>query len=196
MQAFIFMNDRVLDRIKDQKYAHKKRWVDLEEKDWLELEDSYLELFVNAQVSPASWGLFKDHIDFHVNLDEIEEVMWNIEALRIHIIMRKVNVTMDKSDGAPRGDVMASFKRDRTMRRFLFFCREKGVRMLKQTTKVPILPPQFIGIEPPSITCGKVTNKVDREELDHRWQMMQSDLLPDVDDRGESNKHLLDFRSH
>ncbi|KAG7424452.1 hypothetical protein Forpi1262_v014505 [Fusarium oxysporum f. sp. raphani] len=26
-----------------------KRWADLEEKDWLELEDSYLELFVNAQ---------------------------------------------------------------------------------------------------------------------------------------------------
>ncbi|EFZ03824.2 transposase [Metarhizium robertsii ARSEF 23] len=48
MQAFIFMNDRVLDRLKDQKYAHKKRWADLEEKDWLELEDSYLELFVNA----------------------------------------------------------------------------------------------------------------------------------------------------
>ncbi|KAJ4175843.1 hypothetical protein NW767_015648 [Fusarium falciforme] len=119
---------------------------------------------VLKSVSPASWGLFKDHIDFHVNLDEIEEVIWNIEALRIHIIMRKVNVTMDKSDGAPRGDVMASFKRDRTMRRFLFFCREKGVRMLKQTT----------------------------EELDHRWQMMQSDLLPDVDDRGESNKHLLE----
>ncbi|KAH7243966.1 hypothetical protein B0J15DRAFT_552827 [Fusarium solani] len=89
---------------------------------------------VLKNVSPASWGLFKDHIDFHVNLDEIEEVIWNIEALRIHIIMRKVNVTMDKSDGAPRGDVMASFKRDRTMRRFLFFCREKGVRMLKQTT--------------------------------------------------------------
>ncbi|KAL3595982.1 hypothetical protein FPOAC2_10352 [Fusarium poae] len=36
-------------RLKDQKYAHKKRWADLEEKDWLELEDSYLELFVNAQ---------------------------------------------------------------------------------------------------------------------------------------------------
>ncbi|KAG7424328.1 hypothetical protein Forpi1262_v014536 [Fusarium oxysporum f. sp. raphani] len=49
VKAFIFMNDRVLDRLKDQKYAHKKRWADLEEKDWLELEDSYLELFVNAQ---------------------------------------------------------------------------------------------------------------------------------------------------
>ncbi|KAG7425324.1 hypothetical protein Forpi1262_v013219 [Fusarium oxysporum f. sp. raphani] len=49
MQAFIFMNDRVLDRLKDQKYANNKLWADLEEKDWLELENSYLELFVNAQ---------------------------------------------------------------------------------------------------------------------------------------------------
>ncbi|RSL40463.1 hypothetical protein CEP54_016111 [Fusarium duplospermum] len=117
---------------------------------------------VLKNVNPASWGLFKDHIDFHVNLDEIEEVVWNIEALRIQFIMRKVNVTVEKSDGAPRGDVMASFKRDRTMRRFLFFCKKKGVRMLKQTT----------------------------EELNHRWQMMQSDLLPYVDDRAESNNHL------
>ncbi|UPK92311.1 hypothetical protein LCI18_003246 [Fusarium solani-melongenae] len=41
MQAFILMNNRVLNRLKDQKYSHKKRWADLEEKDWLELEDSY-----------------------------------------------------------------------------------------------------------------------------------------------------------
>ncbi|KAH7248136.1 hypothetical protein B0J15DRAFT_400608, partial [Fusarium solani] len=78
-----------------------------------------------------------NHIDFDVNLDEIEEIVWNIEALRIHIIKRRVNVRMDNFDGGPQGDVMASFKRDRTMRRFLFFCREKGVRMLKQTTYHP-----------------------------------------------------------
>ncbi|KAJ3509601.1 hypothetical protein NM208_g15646 [Fusarium decemcellulare] len=127
---------------------------------WLE-EAKCFQHQVLKDVKPASWGLFKDHIDFHVTLDEIEEMVWNIEALRIHIVMRKVGVTMDQ-DGAPRGDVMASFKRGRTMRRFLFFCREKGVRMLKQTT----------------------------EELDRRWQMMNSDQLPDA--RGESNKHLLE----
>ncbi|KAJ4223951.1 hypothetical protein NW757_014362 [Fusarium falciforme] len=130
---------------------------------WLD-ETGCFQHQVLKDVSPALWGLFKDHIDFHVNLDEIEEVVWNIEALRIQIIMRKVNVTMNQSDGGPRGDVMASFKRDRTMRRFLFFCREKGVRMLKQTT----------------------------EELDRRWQMMQSEQLLDVDGSGESNKHLLE----
>lgn len=48
MQAFIFMNDRVLERLQDKTHARKKRWVDLEEKDWLDLEDSYLELFVSG----------------------------------------------------------------------------------------------------------------------------------------------------
>ncbi|KAF4982517.1 hypothetical protein FZEAL_1868 [Fusarium zealandicum] len=117
---------------------------------------------VLKDVSPAKWGLFKDRIDFHVNLDEIVEVVWNIEALRIHIVMRKGSVTMDKSDGEPRGDVMASFKRDRTMRRFLYFCREKG----------------------------HSTNADSSEELDRRWQSMISEVLPDG--RGESNKHLLE----
>jgi hypothetical protein len=88
---------------------------------------------VLKDVKPVTWGLFKDHIDFHVNLDEIEELVWNIEALRIHIVMKKVSASTD-GDRGPRGDVMASFKRDRTMRRFLFFCRERGVKMLRQTT--------------------------------------------------------------
>ncbi|KAG7408231.1 hypothetical protein Forpe1208_v012190 [Fusarium oxysporum f. sp. rapae] len=47
---FTLISDKsITNRLKDQKYAHKKRWADFEEKDWLELEDSYLELFVNAQ---------------------------------------------------------------------------------------------------------------------------------------------------
>ncbi|KAM0430977.1 hypothetical protein ACHAPT_005611 [Fusarium lateritium] len=116
---------------------------------------------VLKDVKPVTWGLFKDHIDFHVNLDEIEELVWNIEALRIHIVMRKVSASTD-GDRGPRGDVMASFKRDRTMRRFLFFCRERGVKMLRQTT----------------------------EEIDRRWQLMNSELLQD--DRGESSKDLVD----
>lgn len=51
MQAFIFMNDRVLERLEDKTHASKKRWADLEEKDWLDLEDSYLELFVPSNTN-------------------------------------------------------------------------------------------------------------------------------------------------
>ncbi|KAI8715820.1 NACHT domain-containing protein [Fusarium sp. LHS14.1] len=104
---------------------------------------------VMKNVDPVSWSSLEDHIDFHVYLDEIEELLWNIEWHRIHIIMSKVSDTMDELDGAPRGDVMASFKRDRTMRRFLFFCRERGVKMQQQ----PI------------------------EEINRRWQKIEGELL-------------------
>ncbi|KAL2680537.1 hypothetical protein Neosp_008139 [[Neocosmospora] mangrovei] len=98
---------------------------------WLP-ENSCFQHRVIKNVNPVSWGSLEDHIDFHVYLEEIEEVIWDIDWHRIHIIMSKVSDTMDELDGAPRGDVMASFKRDRTMRRFLFFCRERGVKMRRQ----------------------------------------------------------------
>ncbi|KAH7471332.1 hypothetical protein FOMA001_g13276 [Fusarium oxysporum f. sp. matthiolae] len=86
---------------------------------------------VLKDVKPAKWGLFRDEIDFHVHIAEIEEMEWSIEALRVHIIMKK-GVGELAPDGMPRGDVMASFPRARTMRRFLFFCRERGMKMAKK----------------------------------------------------------------
>ncbi|RGP79243.1 hypothetical protein FLONG3_2679 [Fusarium longipes] len=85
---------------------------------------------VLKDMRPLRWGLFKDEIDFHVYLEEIQEMAWNIEALRVHIIVKEAG-SVKAPDGKPRGDVMASFARSRTMRRFLFFCREKGVQMTK-----------------------------------------------------------------
>ncbi|KAF5254270.1 hypothetical protein FANTH_934 [Fusarium anthophilum] len=87
---------------------------------------------VLKDVKPAKWGLFRDEIDFHVNLVEIEEMEWSIEALRVHIIMKKDSGEL-AADGKPRGDLMASFPRARTMRRFLSFCRERGTKMAKGT---------------------------------------------------------------
>ncbi|KAF9763911.1 hypothetical protein IL306_002954, partial [Fusarium sp. DS 682] len=104
---------------------------------------------VLKDVKPAKWGLFRDEIDFHVHIAEIEEMEWNIEALRVHIIMKK-DVGELAPDGKPRGDVMASFPRARTMRRFLFFCRERGIKMAKK--------------EP--------------EELNNLWDSMVSEQLP------------------
>ncbi|KAK2922368.1 hypothetical protein FoTM2_017724 [Fusarium oxysporum f. sp. vasinfectum] len=87
---------------------------------------------VLKDLKPAKWGLFRDGIDFHVNLAEIEMMEWSIEALRVHIILKKDAGEL-AADGKPRGDVMASFPRARTMRRFLFFCREKGMKMDERT---------------------------------------------------------------
>ncbi|KAI8411187.1 hypothetical protein FOFC_07781 [Fusarium oxysporum] len=86
---------------------------------------------VLKDVKPAKWGLFRDEIDFHVHIAEIEEMEWSIEALRVHIITKK-GVGELAPDGMLRGDVMASFPRARTMRRFLFFCRERGMKMTKK----------------------------------------------------------------
>ncbi|KAH7191165.1 hypothetical protein DER44DRAFT_815687 [Fusarium oxysporum] len=104
---------------------------------------------VLKDVKPAKWGLFRDEIDFHVHIAAIEEMEWSIEALRVHIIMKK-DVGELAPDGKPRGDVMASFPRARTMRRFLFFCRERGMKMAKK--------------EP--------------EELNNLWDSMVSEQLP------------------
>ncbi|KAL9563892.1 hypothetical protein ACKAV7_011927 [Fusarium commune] len=95
------------------------------------------------------WGLFRDKIDFHVHIAEIEEMEWSIEALRVHIIMKK-GVGELAPDGMPRGDIMASFPQARTMQRFLFFCRERGMKMAKK--------------EP--------------EELNNLWDSMISEQLP------------------
>ncbi|KAF4455925.1 hypothetical protein F53441_1863 [Fusarium austroafricanum] len=106
---------------------------------------------------PVEWGLFRDEIDFHIYLQDVEEVAWSIEALRVHIIMKK-NAGARASDGKFRGDVMASFLRERTIKRFLSFCRGKGIKM---------------------------TEIQDSDELPRRWDLMISEQLPG---RGDSNQ--------
>lgn len=46
-QTFVYVNSRVFTRITDSS-SKKKLWADLQEKEWLELEDSYLDLFRDA----------------------------------------------------------------------------------------------------------------------------------------------------
>ncbi|KPM34322.1 hypothetical protein AK830_g12256 [Neonectria ditissima] len=128
---------------------------------WME-DDQSFEHQVLKGLNPVSWGVHKDPIDFHVNLEEIAQIVWNIEALRIHVIMRTENTVRAKTDGQLRGDIMAAFKRERTMRRFLRFCRDRNIRMLKATT----------------------------EELDRRWETLQSEQLPD--ENGKPSKGLMD----
>lgn len=48
-QTFCYMNSRVLRRLTNPNAGGKRRWADLEEKDWVDLEDAYLDMFLNAQ---------------------------------------------------------------------------------------------------------------------------------------------------
>lgn len=48
-QTFVFMNSRVLERLAHSGSLGHRRWADLEEKDWIGLEDTYLDLFLSSQ---------------------------------------------------------------------------------------------------------------------------------------------------
>ena len=97
-------------------------------------DDQAFEHQVLKSLNPVGWGLHKDPIDFHLYLDEIAEIAWNVQALRVHVVVRKEAGIRSKKDGEPRGDVMAAFKRERTMRRFLNLCRDLNVHMIKEST--------------------------------------------------------------
>jgi len=80
---------------------------------------------------PITWGVHRDPIDFNIRLDDIVEVRWNIDVLQVHIVMSQWGTAIAKQDGEPRGDVMAAFKRERTIRRFLDFCRARRLRTIE-----------------------------------------------------------------
>lgn len=48
-QTFCYVNSRVLECLHDPSLQRKKRWYHLEEKDWVDLEETYITLFSAAQ---------------------------------------------------------------------------------------------------------------------------------------------------
>lgn len=83
----------------------------------------------------VTWGVYKEPIDFHLRLEEIEEVVYAPEAsgcLKILISVKKEPGHEDES----RGDVLAWFKRERTKRRFLSFLVRKGKKVVRSTAYV------------------------------------------------------------
>ncbi|GAB0141371.1 hypothetical protein EsHS_00001968 [Epichloe bromicola] len=109
---------------------------------------------VLKDTKPVTWGLLRAPIDFDIPLDDIAQVDWNMDALQVHFVMSQFGSSRCTQDGKPRGDVMATFKRATTMRRFLSYCRQ---RRLKLT----------------SITA---------DEIEKRWAAMPSYKLPVIDD--------------
>lgn len=112
----------------------------------------------------VKWRLFRDEIDFHVHTVEIVEIKWSIEALRVHVIMNNEAGELS-ADRKPRGDVVTSFPRARTMCRFLFFCRERGVRLDKKFSPCD-----------GTIASRELTHV--SEEINDLWVSMVSEQLP------------------
>ncbi|KAG5979383.1 hypothetical protein E4U55_005237 [Claviceps digitariae] len=106
---------------------------------------------VLRDTKPIVWGLLRAPIDFDIPLDEIVQVNWNIDALQVHLVMSSFGSSkMSNHDGKPRGDVMAAFNRETTMRRFLSYCRQRRLKL----------------------------SKITAEDMEQQWATMQSQMLP------------------
>lgn len=100
---------------------------------WTWLEDSKrFEHQVLTEVDPPRWGVLKEPLNFNVRLDEIAEIVWNLNALRLQVIVHRAKMVVARKDRQPRGDLMVAFKRERTMKRFLSFCREKKIHLVEK----------------------------------------------------------------
>ncbi|KAL1866178.1 hypothetical protein Daus18300_006842 [Diaporthe australafricana] len=91
----------------------------------------------------ASWGVYKEPLDFHLRLHELELVEYCLEGgadcTKIVVHTRPV------AKVEHRGIVMAFFKRQRTLKRFLSFLEKKGIPLVKRPAEY--IEKQWTGIE-------------------------------------------------
>lgn len=78
------------------------------------------------------WRAYKQPVNFHLSLSEISEVCYASDTLKVVISKAKGRVTRGR--GKTQDNVMASFLRERTKRRFLEFMENKGVKINKTAT--------------------------------------------------------------
>ncbi|KAK5655324.1 hypothetical protein OQA88_5891 [Cercophora sp. LCS_1] len=110
------------------------------------LEHQVLRDMVDQEVT---WGVYKTPIDFHLRLPEIAEITYSVQSLKIIVNTKQIRGVEH------RGEVLASFKRDRTKRRFLeFMSKRKGIRLIKTNASY----------------------------IDAAWRNMQSNVLPTSDE--------------
>ncbi|WYZ39732.1 hypothetical protein EsH8_IV_000073 [Colletotrichum jinshuiense] len=84
---------------------------------------------VLAEGDTFTWGIYAKPINFHLELEHVQEMRWAADTTKV-IVVCKEGVVISP-DGKPRGDLLAEFKRERTKRRFLVFCRKQGIELVK-----------------------------------------------------------------
>ncbi|KAL2173282.1 uncharacterized protein P884DRAFT_101478 [Thermothelomyces heterothallicus CBS 202.75] len=126
----LHVNDWRLHQVKTRTFATNPQvtqywhWV-TEQKEHNLIEHQVLE----SVGPPVKWSIFKRPYNFHLKLPDIQEVSFARASNRVVVTHRRGR---DGKDLAPRGDIMAEFKRDRTKRRFLTFLRrDKGVKVIE-----------------------------------------------------------------
>lgn len=91
-------------------------------------DDKVEQLFehqVLRTVSPPGWGVYKEPLDFHLRLKELKMVEYASGCNKV------VVHTLPIPGVEYRGNVLAAFKRVRTVKRFLSFLRKKNMTLIK-----------------------------------------------------------------
>ncbi|KAL7815558.1 hypothetical protein V8C26DRAFT_126358 [Trichoderma gracile] len=114
---------------------------------WIK-EDRCLEHQTLQGENPVTWRALSEPVNFDVRLDDLVEILWNRRELKAHFAMSPRSTQVSPHIG-PRGDVMVSFKRERTLKRLIKVLGTTGVRTIEGSP----------------------------EELQRRWAAMQSEML-------------------
>ncbi|KAF6807680.1 hypothetical protein CSOJ01_08044 [Colletotrichum sojae] len=84
---------------------------------------------VLAEGDTFTWGIYAKPINFHLELEHIQEIRWGARTTKVMVVCSPHAVL--SPEGKSRGDVLAEFKRARTKQRFLVFCQRQGVELVK-----------------------------------------------------------------
>ncbi|KAL7788353.1 hypothetical protein V8C37DRAFT_235799 [Trichoderma ceciliae] len=155
--ALITQNDFRIDQIKSRLYTSSPQMTQYLH--WMK-EGRCLEHHILKEGHPVRWGVLREPINFDVRLDDLVDVVWNRQALKAHLIMAERSTQLSQKDGQSMGDVIVSFRRERTLKRLIRVLEGMGVGTIEGS----------------------------REELEHRWAVLQSEQLSDRDDSGEELK--------
>lgn len=97
---------------------------------WIpDLGERVFEHQVLAEGDTFTWGIYAKPINFHLELEHIQEIRWAAHTTKVMVVCSPDAVL--SPEGKSRGDVLAEFKRLRTKKRFLVFCRKQGVELVK-----------------------------------------------------------------
>jgi hypothetical protein len=126
--APITQNDFRVDQIKSRLYTSSPRVTQYLH--WMK-EGRCLEHQILREGHPVRWAKLREPINFDVRLDDLVDVVWNRRVLKAHLIMSDRNTQISSLDGRPRGDVLVSFRRERTLRRLIRVLGSMGVRTIE-----------------------------------------------------------------
>ncbi|KAL7809393.1 hypothetical protein V8C44DRAFT_145787 [Trichoderma aethiopicum] len=107
----------------------------------------------------VTWRALNEPVRFDVRLDDLVEVHWNRRELKAHFTMSQRSPQISSHIG-PGGDVIASFQRERSLKRLIRVLEADGVRTIEASP----------------------------EELQRRWAAMQSETLSDKEYELSSNE--------